>query len=70
MASLTLIWPQHLRYVGFFLSLTRHHETPNSPHWLRNLAPKFPKLSRGGPLFSSLEVRESEKSRKEEEGQI
>lgn len=27
-----------------------------SPHWLGNLTPKFPKLSRGSPLFSSLEV--------------
>lgn len=32
------------------------HHDPYSPDWLRNLTPEFCELSRGSPLFSSLEV--------------
>lgn len=44
--------------------------TPHSPHWLGNLTLEFPKLSRGSPLFSSLEVGRQgwkEERRKERE---
>lgn len=44
------------------------------PHWLGNLTSKFPKLSRGSPLFSSLEVwgeqRTKEEDKKYEEKEV